>query len=299
MLWLQKFNFIFIFVYYIITYLNNLIKSKRGYMYSPVSGWQAQLDMNPGFVTPSAPPPDDESDDVSYPKIVPYDAKKAKELQDCAQQAYFNVYKEIVDVANLRSLDHFDASSIQTLKQIEEKSKQGIVINLLQLMIKVLQVVGKLSLGIAVGTSLALILSPFFGVPGAAVAVSALLATPILGALVAMRIVCKVMIYGVGKLKQRQMESSFASAIQIEKDRVLALKGWVHLKNLLQTEQHFRMTIDIIMQAQQFVGYDQQRQDQIVCLQGMVNKIAQFRDIAYGQLDINNSMPLLNQFLNR
>lgn len=240
---------------------------------------------------PSAPPMDQH--------VVPGENRSIpvqswSNLQESANQAYIQAQADFPILNQLPPLNLND-KSIQTLKQIEEKAKQGIISNLLTLMIKVLQVVGKLALGLAVGTSVALILSALFGLP-VAVFLSAM-TFPIWGGALLVRLTCKVSAWALSGLKQAWINHCFRSAIKAEKERILPLKAWRQLKDLPQIEQRLQTAVQQLTLAQQYTSFPALLGQQLAYVESQLRKIHHFH-IINQQLSGKNAFSLLNDYLN-
>jgi hypothetical protein len=226
------------------------------------------------------------------------DLSTAVQNANQAYHTFYNSYDRRV-LTDLPSLN-LDKKSIQTLKQIEQRSNRGFVNGILALMIKVLQVVGKLSLGLTVGFSLALVVSALLGLPTAAVLFSLVVASPGMMSLILVAIGCKVSAHVLQHLKNNWVEHSFRTAIQADPtklaNKVLDLKSWIQIKELSTIEKHIRDTKATIDYAQQIAGYTWWRNQQSDYLQSLVSKVEDFQRIKQG-LDFEHSMPLLNRFL--
>jgi hypothetical protein len=231
----------------------------------------------------------------SVPLIIP-PTYPTIDFQKLAAQAYLNIWPDLNLIHGLPTIQ-LDDKSIETLKQMEVKSNKGVILRLLNLTIRVLQVVGKLALGIAVGISIALILSLFFGTSVGTILLSAVIALPPLGLLVSAHLACKGTAYVLKYVRQKWIENSFKSALTAKKDQVLQLMAWTNLKDLPQIEQRIRDASQQIIQAQQFAGYDLYRDQQIAYLTLTLQKIEGFLTIQQ-KLNPQNTLPLLNRFLN-
>jgi hypothetical protein len=220
-----------------------------------------------------------------------------KDVLDRATQAYLNVWPDLNRIYDLPTININD-KSIETLKQMETKSNKGLIPGLLNLTIRVLQVVGKLALGIAVGISIALIVSLLLGASWGAVLFSSVIALPPLGILVCTRLGCKVTAYVLQRVRQKWIENSFDSTLTAKKDQVLQLKAWLNLKGLTQIEQRLQDAMQQIIQAQHIAGYHPYREQQIAYLTLTLQKIEGFQKIQQ-KLNLQNTFPLLNRFLSQ
>lgn len=282
-------------------------------MNTPYYG-QAQLYFNPGYqpyqaqpyqqpyfndanlLTPSAPPekPCNDLYPVSPPVLFvqpPYDYEAS------ANKAYLNVHPELPALLQLPSIN-LNERSIQSLKQIEKNSKHGIISNVLNLMIKVLLVVGKLAMGFAVASSIALVLSALWSASAAGALIAAIVAVPLVGGLLLGHAACKISVYILSGLNQGWMNYSFHSAMKSEKEQLGPLKTWMEVKNPTEIEQRLRFAKQQIELAQQKVYIHPHRTDQINFLEQMLIKIDTFRNIEK-QLDLKGSMPLLDRYLSK
>jgi hypothetical protein len=234
---------------------------------------------------------------VQQYSVQQYSVQQYNNVQALAYKAYNDVYLDGFKVFNLPNPALSD-KSIQTLKQIEDNSKKGVISGLLTLMIKVLQVVEKLALGIAIGTSLTLILSALFGSPLAVVLLSTFIAFPIMGNLVVGSLICKVAASVLGQARQKWTEHSFHLAIREENESVDVLKTWTQLQDLSQITQRFEHATCQIFFAQKMLSYPEFQYDQqIGYLNSLIQKINQFHALEIQLGMSTNSMPLLSHYL--
>lgn len=218
--------------------------------------------------------------------------------QEVANKAYLHLYPHLQEIHDLPSIN-LGLRSIFSLKKIEERSKEGITYGLLSLAIKVLQVVGKLALGLAVGSTIAIGASALLGVSAAVAFTSLLVVSPIIGGLVLGGFACRIASRALQQLQESLAAYSFRASI--EKDKALLqplnhLKIWMQIDQLSTLEKEMRDTVRKIQTAQKTAGYHPQRNQQEFYLDCLIKKFEQFHEIE-DKLKIQTSMPLLNRFL--
>lgn len=245
--------------------------------------------------TPSAPP----LEEIDVPGYSPYTpaVQPWNNVHEQANEAYLHIWNDLQVVQTLPSLN-LDDTSIQTLKQIEEKSNQGIVRGLLTLMIKVLQVVGKLALGFTVAISVSLVISALLGLPVAAVILSLIVASPVIGSLVIGGLVCKIAAHILQHIREKGSEHSFRSAIQGQgyTQQMQDLKTWTKMEKLSEMERRIQDTLEKFQVIQKNMGYNVIQNQQELYLKSLLKKIEHFYEVE-NKLDREISMPLLNRFL--
>ncbi len=233
---------------------------------------------------------------VYYPLNMPAVSPPLNQKEIIAYQAYHTFYQDDLKVLTALPSLNLDKTSIETLKQIEQRSNRGFVNGLLALMIKVLQVVGKLALGFVVGFSIALVISALLGLPAAAALVLLAIASHGLMTLILTGIGCKVGALVLQDIRQRRIEHSFCAAIQDKDAEVQNLKRWIQVKELSKMEGRIHDVVGKIQLAQQTAGYSLVRGQQILYLNSVIMSIQNFRGIEK-ELDLANSMILLNRYL--
>lgn len=246
--------------------------------------------------TPSAPPledPNNMTDSVSlYPHLVP-PSLPVIDFQARANQAYKNVWNDL-HMLHRMPVVNMDDISMQTLMEIEEKSKKGFVPGLLNLISKVIRVAGYLAFGLAGFHTGALILAALSGVPfGLALIVT----SPLLSFFILTGLVCKVAAQKLEDLNKHRKERSFQNAIQAQNHPVLSMKPWIQLQDIPQLEKRLQDTLNEIQLAQTHVCHDPLRAQQYVYIQSQIGKIYGFQ-AAEKRIKKNQFfMPLLRHYL--
>lgn len=210
--------------------------------------------------------------------------------------AYSKVYSEAMTIYELPFVN-FNDRSVQTLKKLEEQSKQGMIPRNLAVIVRVLYVVEKIILGLSVGVSSAgatsfFIFSASLGAP-VAVILSSVIIFPVLGSLLMLGLISKVSAYVLENLKKRCVEHSFRLAIRrekdlsdpIEKDRMSGLKGWFQLQSLPGIKLNLQNAMKEI-DDMQLTDYNNQKKDERDFLSFLIQKIDHFQTIEK-QLDIH------------
>lgn len=188
-----------------------------------------------------------------------------------------------------------DNKSIQTLKQIEKNATKGIVVTLLTVIIKVLQVVGKLAWRFACITSLVIFASILCRLSVAPLLWSKIVMTHLLGKLIIGGGICQLSAFTLRYVKHVWMNSFFYLAMRDKKHQIEPLKQWIKVKNLSEIEFHSKNTIRQLEATQQ-TSYSDVRMDNISYLQDLIGKMNAFRKVEKN-LNWDQSMPLFTRLL--
>lgn len=253
--------------------------------YYPVD-WNSYFPQDPS--APVMDPPPTYSGDSS--QYVGFTQQNLHLYQDRASQAYLNIWSDLNELNQLELLE-LDQKSIQTLKQMEDNAKQGIVSSLLNLVEKILEMFANLALALTAGSATFSFFTFLGGMP-----IMAGISLMIVGGLYAGRMGCNLFAKLFEHLKDKRIESCFQTSIEEKQLNLLPLKKWMNLTTLTDTEQRLRDVLHQNVFAQQMSGYLVPRAEQITFIQHQLQKIEQFRSIE-ALLKNENPFSLLMRYL--